>query len=274
MEVLSEHLCQGWLEGYLLSGRHGFFSCYEAFIHIIDSMFNQHAKWLKTTREHPLAQPDRLAELPADQPCLAAGPQWLQPPGSWVHRPCGEQEGGCGADLSAARCQYAAVGGRSLPAQPQLRQCHRRRQAAGVAVARHGCGDPSLHGRYRHLDVGQQRRRRGAGRRHGVRRRCAHAGDARRGRSVADAPARSEGARGQRGRPDDIAAGDRASAWPVRLGIRFDLHARQAGDLCISRLSVADPSAGLSAVLRRSVPCARLQGGRHDDDAVRHDGAQ
>ncbi|PDT16426.1 phosphoketolase [Rhizobium sp. J15] len=51
MEVLSEHLCQGWLEGYLLTGRHGIFSCYEAFIHIIDSMFNQHAKWLKVTRE-------------------------------------------------------------------------------------------------------------------------------------------------------------------------------------------------------------------------------
>jgi xylulose-5-phosphate/fructose-6-phosphate phosphoketolase len=50
MEVLSEHLCQGWLEGYLLTGRHGFFSCYEAFIHIVDSMFNQHAKWLKITR--------------------------------------------------------------------------------------------------------------------------------------------------------------------------------------------------------------------------------
>lgn len=50
MEILSEHTCQGWLEGYLLTGRHGFFSCYEAFIHIIDSMFNQHAKWLKTTR--------------------------------------------------------------------------------------------------------------------------------------------------------------------------------------------------------------------------------
>jgi len=50
MEILSEHLCQGWLEGYLLTGRHGFFSCYEAFIHIVDSMFNQHAKWLKTTR--------------------------------------------------------------------------------------------------------------------------------------------------------------------------------------------------------------------------------
>ncbi|MCZ8547920.1 phosphoketolase family protein [Mesorhizobium qingshengii] len=51
MEVLSEHLCQGWLEGYLLTGRHGFFSCYEAFIHIVDSMFNQHAKWLKVSRK-------------------------------------------------------------------------------------------------------------------------------------------------------------------------------------------------------------------------------
>jgi xylulose-5-phosphate/fructose-6-phosphate phosphoketolase len=51
MEVLSEHLCQGWLEGYLLTGRHGFFSCYEAFIHIIDAMFNQHAKWLKACSE-------------------------------------------------------------------------------------------------------------------------------------------------------------------------------------------------------------------------------
>ncbi len=51
MEVLSEHLCQGWLEGYLLTGRHGLFSCYEAFVHVVDSMFNQHAKWLKTTRQ-------------------------------------------------------------------------------------------------------------------------------------------------------------------------------------------------------------------------------
>ena len=57
MEVLSEHLCQGWLEGYLLTGRHGLFSCYEAFIHIVDSMFNQHAKWLKTTREIPWRRP-------------------------------------------------------------------------------------------------------------------------------------------------------------------------------------------------------------------------
>jgi xylulose-5-phosphate/fructose-6-phosphate phosphoketolase len=57
MEVLSEHLCEGWLEGYLLTGRHGFFSCYEAFVHVIDSMFNQHAKWLKTTRTIPWRKP-------------------------------------------------------------------------------------------------------------------------------------------------------------------------------------------------------------------------
>jgi len=57
MEVLSEHLCQGWLEGYLLTGRHGFFSCYEAFIHIVDSMFNQHAKWLKVSRDLPWRRP-------------------------------------------------------------------------------------------------------------------------------------------------------------------------------------------------------------------------
>jgi xylulose-5-phosphate/fructose-6-phosphate phosphoketolase len=57
LEVLSEHLCQGWLEGYLLTGRHGLFNTYEAFIHIVDSMFNQHAKWLKVTRGIPWRQP-------------------------------------------------------------------------------------------------------------------------------------------------------------------------------------------------------------------------
>ncbi len=57
MEVLSEHLCQGWLEGYLLTGRHGLFNCYEAFIHIVDSMFNQHAKWLESSSDIPWRKP-------------------------------------------------------------------------------------------------------------------------------------------------------------------------------------------------------------------------
>ena len=65
MEMLSEHQCQGWLEGYLLTGRHGLFNTYEAFVHIVDSMFNQHAKWLKVTRGPAVAAADRVAQLPA-----------------------------------------------------------------------------------------------------------------------------------------------------------------------------------------------------------------
>ena len=107
MEVLSEHLCQGWLEGYLLTGRHGLFNCYEAFIHIVDSMFNQHAKWLKTSQRDPLAEADRIAQLPAHLACLAAGSQRLLAPGSGLHRPRREQEGRGHPRLPAARHQLA-----------------------------------------------------------------------------------------------------------------------------------------------------------------------
>ena len=122
MEVLSEHQCQGWLEGYLLTGRHGLFNCYEAFIHIVDSMVNQHAKWLKVTREIPWRRPLALAQLPPELARLAAGPQRLLPPGSRVHRPRRQQEGRDHPRLPAAGRQHAALGGRPLPAQPALRQ--------------------------------------------------------------------------------------------------------------------------------------------------------
>ena len=92
MEVLSEHLCQGWLEGYLLTGRHGLFNCYEAFIHIIDSMFNQHAKWLKMTREIPWRRPIASLNYLLTESCLASGSQRIQPSGPRLHRPRGEQE--------------------------------------------------------------------------------------------------------------------------------------------------------------------------------------
>ena len=117
MEVLSEHLCQGWLEGYLLTGRHGLFNCYEAFIHIIDSMFNQHAKWLKVTRQHPVAPADRVAQLPALVARLAPGPQRLLPPGPGLHRPRRQQEGRDRPRVPAAGRQLPAVGRRPLPAQ-------------------------------------------------------------------------------------------------------------------------------------------------------------
>ena len=107
MEVLSEHQCQGWLEGYLLTGRHGLFNCYEAFIHIVDSMFNQHAKWLKVTRDIPWRRP--IASLNY----LLSSHVWRQdhngfsPPGPGVHRPRREQEGRRHPRLSAARREHA-----------------------------------------------------------------------------------------------------------------------------------------------------------------------
>ena len=116
--MLSEHQCEGWLEGYLLTGRHGLFNCYEAFIHIVDSMFNQHAKWLKVTSQLPWRRRDRLAELPARLARLAAGPQRLHPPGPRLPRPRGQQEGRHRPGVPAARRQLPAVGRRSLPAQP------------------------------------------------------------------------------------------------------------------------------------------------------------
>ena len=158
MEVLSEHLCQGWLEGYLLTGRHGLFNCYEAFIHIVDSMFNQHAKWLKVTRHDPVAPPDRVAELPALAPRLAPGPQRLLPPGPRVHRPRGQQEGRDHPRLPAAGRELPAVGGRPLPAQPRLRQRDRGRQAARAELPDDGGGGRALHARHRHLGVGLERR--------------------------------------------------------------------------------------------------------------------
>ena len=176
MEVLSEHMCEGWLEGYLLTGRHGFFSCYEAFIHIIDSMANQHAKWLKVTREIPWRKP--IASLNY----LLSSLVWRQdhngfsPPGPRLHRPPDEQEGRRGAHLSAAGRQHPALGGRPLPAQQELHQPDRGRQAARAAMAHHGRGRRPLHHRTGRVAVGLERRRRSR-RGDGLLRRRAHTGD-------------------------------------------------------------------------------------------------
>jgi xylulose-5-phosphate/fructose-6-phosphate phosphoketolase len=90
---------------------------------------------------------------------VVAEATWIQPSGSGVHRPRGEQKGRHHPRLSAPRHQYPAVRNRPLSAQPQLCQCHRRRQAARAAVAGHGCRHQTLHGRARHLGMGQQRPR-------------------------------------------------------------------------------------------------------------------
>jgi xylulose-5-phosphate/fructose-6-phosphate phosphoketolase len=126
--MLSEHQCEGWLEGYLLTGRHGLFNSYEAFIRIVDSMFSQHAKWLKVTVGTALAAEDRVAELSARLARLAAGSQWVHAPRPRLPRPRHQQEGRHRARLFAARRELPVVRLRSLPAQPALRQRRGRRQ--------------------------------------------------------------------------------------------------------------------------------------------------
>ena len=176
VEILSEHTCQGFLEGYLLTGRHGLFSCYEAFIHLIDSMFNQHAKWLKVTREIGWRRPIAVAELPADLARVAAGSQRFLPPGPGFHRPRDQQEGRGGPGLPAAGHQHPAVHHRALPGVEELRERHRGRQAAVLRLADPRRGRPALRPRGRHLGLGLHRPRRRPRRGDRLRRRRADPG--------------------------------------------------------------------------------------------------
>ena len=175
----------------------GIFTTYEAFVHIVDSMFNQHAKWLKVTRERdPVAPADRVAQLPAHLARVAPGPQRLLAPGPRLHRPRREQEGRGDRRLPAAGREHAALRhGRRACASREHRQRRRRRQAARAPVPRHGRRDQALHDRDRHLGVGVERPRLRAGRRDGVLRRRPDDRDARRGRPPAQPLPRPQGAR-------------------------------------------------------------------------------
>ena len=107
IEALSETLMQGLLEGYLLTGRHGLITSYEAFIHIVDSMFNQHAKWLESAKEVPWRGDVRLAQLRALVARVAAGPQRLLAPGPGLPQRRGQQAGRDRARVPAARREHA-----------------------------------------------------------------------------------------------------------------------------------------------------------------------
>ena len=240
LEMLSEHQMQGWLEGYLLTGRHGLFNCYEAFIHIVDSMVNQHAKWLKVTAGHPVAPPHREPELPAVLARVAPGPQRLLPPGPRLHRPRGQQEGRDRAGVPAAGRQHPAVHLRPLPAQPGLRQRRGRRQAAGAELPDHGPGDRALHARRRDLGLGRHRGRgRGAGRRAGLRRRRADPRGAGGGRHPAPGDPGAQGPRGQRRGPHASAGRARAPARALRPRVRHPVHGRPPDRVRLPRVPVA-----------------------------------
>ena len=223
----------------------------------------------------PVAAADRVAQLPALVARLAPGPQRLHPPGSRLHRPRREQEGGDHPRLPAAGRELPALGRRPLPAQPPLRERDRRRQAAGAQLPLDRRRGPPLHPRARDLGVGLERRGQRPGRRDGLLRRRPDARDARRRRHPPAGAARPEGARGQRRRPDAPPAG-RRSIRTASSDHDFDtlFTTRPADRLRLPRLPLADPPPHLPPHEPREPPRARLQGGGHDDDAVRHGDAE
>ena len=276
MEVLSEHICEGWLEGYLLTGRHGLFATYEAFAMVVgldDGAAHQVAG--RGPSSCRWREPIAVAEHPADLDLLAQRPQRLQPPGAGPDRHRAVQEGHGGAHLPAARRQLPALGGRPLLPQPQLRQPDRHRQAAAAAVARHGRGHRALRARARRS--GRGRATTTASEPDVV---LACAGDIPTLEIVAAAwllrqhVPEPEGARGQRRRPDDAVPARRPPARHGRDRLRRAVHRGQAGHLRLPRLPARDPPDHPRAGQRRALPRARLHRGGHHDHAVRHGRAE
>ena len=277
MEVLSEHLCQGWLEGYLLTGRHGLFNCYEAFIHIIDSMFNQHAKWLKTTRDIPWRRP--VASLNY----LLSSLVWRQDHNGFSHQDPGFIDHVVNKKAEVIRvylppdANTPAVGGRPLPAVQALRERDRGGQAAAGAVADDGRGDHPLHPRRGHLGVGVvgQRPGRPAGR--GA---WPAAATRRRWRPWPRCRCCASTCRQLKVRVVNVVDLMRLqpeSEHPHGMSdAEFDalFTTDRAGDLRLPRLPVADPPADLPAARSRQLPRPRVQGGGHHHHAVRHGDAQ
>ena len=191
VELLSEHVCQGLLEGYLLTGRHGLFTCYEAFIHIIDSMFNQHAKWLQASAGVPWRRP--LASLNY----LLSSHVWRQDHNGSTHQDPGFLDVVMNKDPSIVRVYLPPDANTLLSTYDH---CLRSRHYVNVVVAGKqpqadwlDAEQAALHCARGagHLGLGQQRRRRAPARGGaGLRRRRPDPGDARRGRHPARAAAR------------------------------------------------------------------------------------
>ena len=216
MEVLSEHQCQGWLEGYLLTGRHGFFSCYEAFIHIIDSMFNQHAKWLKVCNEIPWRRPIASFNY------FLSSHVWRQDHNGFSHQDPGFIDHVVNKKAEVVRVYLPPDANCLLSVTDH---CLRSRNYINVVVAGKQPAPQwlTMDQAIKHCTAGlgiwewaQQRQGRRAGRGHGLLRRRADAGDAGGRRVAAPAPARTEGPRRQRRRSDEAAAVEAS----IRTGCR------------------------------------------------------
>ena len=273
MEVLSEHLCQGWLEGYLLTGRHGLFSCYEAFIHIVDSMVNQHAKWLKTSAE--LAWRAPIASLNY----LLTSHVWRQDHNGFSHQDPGFADFVANKKADTVRLYFPPDANTLLWVTDH---CLRTWNRINVITA-----GKQPQPQWLTADEAEAHCRAGAGIWEWA---CTCAAEQRAGRG--------DGLLRRRADLETLAAVDLLRDALPDLRIRvvnvvdlmtlqsrsthphgltdeaFDraVHDRPTRDLRLSRLSLPHPPSDLSAQQPRQFPCPRLPGGRHDHHTVRHGG--
>ena len=275
MEVLSEHLCEGWLEGYLLTGRHGLFNCYEAFIHIIDSMFNQHAKWLKVTRDIPWRRP--IASLNY----LLSSHVWRQDHNGFSHQDPGFIDHVVNKKAEIIRVYLPPDTNTLLSVADH---CLRSRNYVNVIVAGKNPTPDWLS-----MDDAVVHCTRGLG-----------IWDWAGTHDEDGDPDVVLGCAGDVPTLETLAAADllrrhlpdlkvrvvnvvdlmrlqdasRAPARPLRPGVRHVVHPGQAGGVRLPRLPVAHPPPHLPAGQPRQHPRPRLQGGGHHHDTVRHGDAQ
>ena len=222
MEMLSEHTLEGWLEGYLLTGRHGFFSSYEAFVHIIDSMFNQHAKWLEKSKlELRWRAPISSLNL------LITSLVWRQDHNGFTHQDPGFLDVVTNKSPEVTRIYLPPDANCLLSVtdhclrSDELRERDCGGQGGASAVPDDGAGDRPLHQGHRDLGLRVERRRRGAGCGDGVRGRYSYGGVAGCGGDSAGAVPGVEDPVYQRGGSVPADAGGGASAWDDRQGVRL-----------------------------------------------------
>ena len=273
VEMLSEHMCQGWLEGYLLTGRHGFFSCYEAFIHIVDSMVNQHAKWLKVTRGIPWRKP--IASLNY----LLSSLVWRQDHNGFSHQDPGFIDHLVNKKAEVVRVYLPPDANTLLSVADH---CLRSKNYINLIVAGKQPAPQwlTIDEAVAHCTTGLGVWKWASNDEGSPDVVMACSGDVPTLEALAAvillrglAPDLQDSRR-QRGGPDGAATALRASARPARRGLRPDLPAQGADGLRLPRLSMADSPAHLPAAQPRQPSRARLQGRGHHDDALRHVRAQ
>ena len=260
--MLSEHQNEGWLEGYLLTGRHGLFNCYEAFIHIIDSMFNQHAKWLKVTAQLPWRRD--IASLNY----LLASHVWQQDHNGFTHQDPGFLDHVVNKKADIVRVYLPPDANCLLSVTDH---CLRSRHYVNVIVA----GKRAMP-QWLSMDEAVVHCTEGigiwewAGNDRGaepdvVLACCGdtHPRSARRGIDPAGTPARVEDSRGQRGGPDETAVSQRAPTWTERSRLRHPVHHRQTHHFRLPRLSHLDPPTHLPQNQRNRMCVATTKRDHH-----------